>query len=118
MYLLTATYNSDKTIDETINSIESQSFKNIKWIVIDGQSTDSTLEKIKNCKINNEFVSEYDSGIFSAYNKGLRLLSRKKNDGILNIMDSDNFFANNNVSQKVYDIFNNYKGYLVHVKSY
>ena len=48
--LITVCFNSEKTIKKTLDSIESQSYKNIEYIIIDGQSTDNTNEIIKSHK--------------------------------------------------------------------
>lgn len=78
--VITASYNSEKTIARTIESVLNQDFDNFEYIVIDGNSKDSTLEIIKSYivefkrkKIAFKFISQDDSGIYEAWNKGLAL---------------------------------------------
>ena len=70
--IITPTFNSQKTINENINSVLIQSYKNWEQIIIDNLSTDNTLSIIK--KFNNDkikIISEKDKGIFDAINKGI-----------------------------------------------
>lgn len=70
--VITATLNAAKTISNTIKSIRLQSYPNIEWIVIDGGSTDGTVEILKdNEDIVDYWSSETDSGIYDALNKGI-----------------------------------------------
>ena len=71
--IITVTFNSDKTLEETILSVINQTYKKIEYIIIDGGSTDNTLniiDKYKN-KIN-YFISEKDHGLYEALNKGIK----------------------------------------------
>lgn len=72
--IITVTYNAESTIEETIKSVINQTYPNIEYLIIDGASTDSTtyLAKKYSNKIS-EFLSEPDSGIYDAMNKGIRL---------------------------------------------
>jgi glycosyltransferase involved in cell wall biosynthesis len=71
--IITATYNAKSLLSATIESIRRQSYENIEWIVIDGNSSDSTLSLIKeNEDIIDYWVSESDAGIYDAWNKGIR----------------------------------------------
>ena len=69
--IITVTYNSEKYLEETIRSIVDQNYKNIEYIIIDGGSTDNTLDIIKRYidKIN-YVISEKDNGMYDALNKG------------------------------------------------
>ncbi|NRB59549.1 MAG: glycosyltransferase [Winogradskyella sp.] len=78
--VITAAYNSEKTIERTINSILSQSQKNIEFIIVDGASTDKTKNIIKSfesvfnkSEISYKWISEPDKGIYDAWNKGLNM---------------------------------------------
>ena len=69
--IITATFNVVRSISETAESIRSQSYNNIEWVVIDGGSTDGTVEFLKqNEDVIGYWVSEADEGIYDAFNKG------------------------------------------------
>lgn len=71
--IITVCYNSEKTIEQTIQSVVKQSYQNIEYIIIDGGSCDGTLDIIK--KHQNQisyWISERDSGLYDAMNKGIR----------------------------------------------
>ena len=88
--IITVCFNSEKTIERTLKSIASQSFKDYEYIVVDGASTDGTLNIIKEYQpmFGNKLrmISEPDHGIYDAMNKGLRM-ARGKVIGILNSDD-------------------------------
>lgn len=72
--IITATYNAEKYLPAAIQSIREQTYDNIEYIIVDGGSTDSTLDIIKdNESIVDHWISEPDSGIYNAWNKGVRL---------------------------------------------
>ena len=104
--IITVTYNSEKTINDTIQSVLTQSYSNIEYIIIDGKSNDSTLEIIKeylplfNGRL--KYISEKDSGIYDAMNKGIKLAS----GDIIGIINSDDFYKSNNVIASVANAFN------------
>lgn len=90
--VITVCYNSEKTIQRTLQSIKGQTYKNIEYIIIDGGSTDKTLEIISNYKdIIDVLISEPDNGIYDAMNKGIQLA---KGDYI-GFLNSDDYYANN-----------------------
>lgn len=66
--IITATNNSEKTIQRLINSLKSQTHKDFEWIVFDNASSDGTLEKINKSGLNRIVVSEPDDGIYDAWN--------------------------------------------------
>lgn len=87
--IITATFNSEKTIRETIESVVSQSYSDVEYIVIDGGSTDKTLEIVNEYgKKIHKVVSEKDDGIYDAFNKGIRLSSGE----IIGILNSDDMY--------------------------
>lgn len=71
--VVTVCYNAVDTIESTINSVLCQLYCGFEYIVIDGKSTDGTLELIKQYSERIKWVSEKDSGIYDAMNKGISL---------------------------------------------
>ena len=72
--IITVVKNGSKSIEKTIKSVENQTLKNFEHILIDGKSTDKTLEIIYKYKKNfSRIVSEKDKGIYDAFNKGMKL---------------------------------------------
>ncbi|MDY7048506.1 MAG: glycosyltransferase family 2 protein [Microcystis panniformis WG22] len=102
--IITVVYNNQATIAHAISSVLSQDYSDIEYIVIDGASTDSTIEIIQSYseKIA-KFISEPDQGIYDAMNKGLNLAT----GDIVGILNSDDFYANNQVISQVVREFKN-----------
>ncbi|GAB3174254.1 glycosyltransferase family 2 protein [Telluribacter humicola] len=100
--IITVAYNSSSTIKETINSVLSQQVDSLEYIVIDGGSTDGSIDILKhfNDKIS-RWISEPDNGIYDAMNKGLRLATGE----VIGFLNSDDLYANKNVLIKVMNIF-------------
>jgi len=74
--VITVVKNDEKNILKTINSIKKQTFKNFEYIIVDGNSSDRTLNKIKIHKdIIDKIISEKDNGIYFAMNKGVKISS-------------------------------------------
>lgn len=96
--IITVVYNNAQTIKDAINSVLSQTYKNIEYIVIDGASTDGTVEIVKSYgeKIA-AFVSEPDRGLYDAMNKGIKLATGE----IVGILNSDDFYIHNRVIERV-----------------
>ena len=100
--IITVCFNSELTIEETINSVISQTYSNIEYIIIDGKSTDNTLKIIK--KFGNRvdlLISEKDDGIYHAMNKGV---SEATGD-VIGILNSDDLFYSNNTIKNVVKYF-------------
>ena len=92
--IITPVFNNKGGLLETIKSIKKQNFGNYEYIVIDGGSTDGTLEVIKNEKFITKWISEKDEGIYDAINKGLRLAKGK----IVNTINSgDRYYSKNSL---------------------
>lgn len=108
--IITISYNSEKTIEETILSVINQKYSNFEYIIIDGGSKDNTLSIVNKYKSSiTKVISEPDNGICDAFNKGLRECSGEiigiiNSDDILNI---DTLATLNNVLEKYpnYDIY-------------
>lgn len=99
--IVTITFNSDKTLQDTILSVLTQTYSNFEYIVIDGASKDNTSEIIKahetQFKGKLHWISEKDQGIYDAMNKGLRMAT----GDVAGILNSDDFFTSNDVLEKV-----------------
>ena len=72
--IITVTYNAEKVLEDTIQSIVTQSYKNVEYIIVDGGSKDHTLDIINRYREHiHTLVSEPDKGLYDAMNKGIRL---------------------------------------------
>jgi len=92
--IITVCYNAEKTIENTIRSVISQTYKYIEYIIIDGASTDGTLNIIKRYKDNIDvLVSEKDNGIYDAMNKGIKEAS----GDIIYFLNADDRFIKNDI---------------------
>ena len=89
--IITVSYNSENTIEQTIRSVLSQTYSNFEYIIIDGASKDSTIDIIKKyAKQDNRihYLSEPDNGIYDAMNKGIRLAT----GNIVALINSDDYY--------------------------
>ena len=103
--IITVTKNSEKYLEKNILSIDKQKYKNYEHIIIDGQSTDKTIDIInKNKNKIKYFISEKDNGLYDAMNKGIK----KSSGDIIGILNSDDVYYNEalNIVNKY---FNKYK---------
>ena len=99
--IITATYNSQATVMDTLKSVQCQSYPKIEHIIVDGQSVDNTLEIIKDLKHAGPLVSEPDRGIYDAMNKGIAMAT----GDIIGILNSDDFLADEDVIARVVKTF-------------
>jgi glycosyltransferase involved in cell wall biosynthesis len=96
--VITVCFNSAETILDTLESVASQTFRDIEHIIIDGGSTDGTLALLRSWnKHSFRLVSEPDHGIYDAMNKGIRLAT----GDIIGILNADDFYADNHVFAKI-----------------
>ncbi|RTE07921.1 glycosyltransferase family 2 protein [Paenibacillus whitsoniae] len=103
--IITASYNSEKYIEQTIQSVVQQTYTNIEYIIVDGGSTDSTLEIIQKYRERVAIlISEPDNGVFEAFNKGLRVAT----GDIIYFLNSDDFLADDKAIEDISRIFNEY----------
>ena len=101
--VVTVVFNGAETLEYTIRSIIEQTYDNIEYIIIDGGSTDATLDILR--KYDNSidyWVSEKDAGIYDAMNKGISLAT----GDVVGILNSDDIFEYPNV---ITDIANKFK---------
>lgn len=92
--IITVTFNSEETIEETILSVINQNYNNIEYIIVDGLSVDNTLQIVnKYANKISKIISEKDKGLYDALNKGIDLAT----GDIIGFIHSDDFYTNNNV---------------------
>ena len=103
--ILTVTYNSSATITDTIQSVLNQTYKDIDYWIIDGCSTDSTVDIIRKFEEQFEgrlhYISEKDNGIYDAMNKGIE----KCRGDIIGILNSDDYFTSETVIEQMVNNF-------------
>ncbi|EES6817208.1 glycosyltransferase, partial [Escherichia coli] len=88
--IITATYNSEKTLLDTLLSLEKQTYPDIEYIVVDGASNDNTIKLIKsNCTKVSKIICEPDKGIYDALNKGIQAAS----GDVIGFLHSDDLLA-------------------------
>jgi len=101
--IITVVHNNAENIKDAINSVHGQTYKNIEHIIIDGLSTDGTVEIVKSYgKRINKFITEKDKGIYDAMNKGIALAS----GDIIGILNSDDIYFDDKVLEDVVNVFN------------
>ena len=100
--IITVCFNSADTIESTIQSVISQDYAAIEYIIIDGKSTDSTLEIVGKYKSSiHTCISEKDKGIYDALNKGIALAT----GDIVAILHADDFYTSATVISDVVNAF-------------
>ena len=100
--IITVVRNNVATINDAINSVLSQTYKNIEYIVIDGASTDGTVGVVQSYtnKID-KFITEKDHGLYDAMNKGITLAT----GDIIGILNSDDMYFDINVIEDIANTF-------------
>jgi glycosyltransferase involved in cell wall biosynthesis len=92
--VITVCFNSVSTIEDTIKSVLIQNYKDIEYIIVDGGSTDGTIDIINRYRNNiSNIISEADNGIYDAMNKGLRVATGE----ILGFLNSGDFYVSETV---------------------
>ncbi len=99
--IITATYHSARTLVDTIHSVRRQTWQAKEHIIIDGGSTDGTMELVAANPHLNKVISEPDRGIYDAMNKGIRLA-----DGdVIGLLNADDFYADDRILEAVAGCF-------------
>lgn len=100
--IITVCYNSANTIEETILSVINQSYQEIEYIIIDGGSTDGTIDIIKKYEQRiSRWISEKDKGIYDAMNKGIKLST----GDLVHFLNSDDYFIDNNIVSEIAKVY-------------
>jgi glycosyltransferase len=100
--VITVCFNAEKTIVDTIRSVADQTFPDVEYIIVDGGSTDATLELVKSNPTRvARFISEKDRGLYDAMNKGLRLATGE----IIGFLNADDLYADEQVLSRVAEVF-------------
>lgn len=105
MSLITITFNSASTLHDTMQSVLSQTYLDIEYIVVDGASQDNTVDIIKEYEPRFEgrmrWISEKDNGLYDAMNKGIRMATGE----VVGIINSDDFYYRTDVIEQVAKAF-------------
>jgi glycosyltransferase involved in cell wall biosynthesis len=99
--IITVTFNSELYLEDTLLSIFSQSYPNIECIIIDGNSTDGTVSILQKYQNKITYISEPDSGIYDAMNKGFSLIT----GDLVGFLNSDDIFLDDNVIENLIKSF-------------
>jgi glycosyltransferase len=100
--IITSVYNNRDSIAQAIESVLNQTYSDIEYIVIDGASTDGTVDIIKSYEDSiSIFISEPDNGIYDGLNKGIHLAT----GDIIGFLHSDDFYFSNTVIEEIVNIF-------------
>ena len=91
--IITVSFNSAKTIRQTIESVLNQDYADLEYIVIDGASKDGTIDILKSFGNRIKFISEPDKGIYDALNKGVKMATGE----VIGTIGGDDFYPNNQV---------------------
>ena len=101
--IVTVCYNSSETIGRTLTSVQNQSYEHIEHVIVDGLSTDHTINIVNQFNHVAKVISEKDGGIYDAMNKGIKLASGE----VVGILNSDDFFTTNDIVEEIAAKFKN-----------
>ncbi len=100
--VITITYNSQFTVEDTIKSVLSQDYPDVEYIIVDGLSKDKTMEVVNQYRNRiSKIISEKDKGLYDALNKGIGLAT----GDIVGMLHSDDIYANEHVLSRIADEF-------------
>lgn len=101
--LITVSFNAESTIEKTIQSVLSQDYTSVEYIIVDGLSKDNTMSIINRYRDKiSVIISERDKGMYDAVNKGILLAT----GDIIGILNADDVFASNSIISKIVSEFN------------
>lgn len=113
--IITVVYNGERYLQQTINSVSNQTYKPIEYLIIDGASTDRTLDIIQDNETKiTKWISEPDQGLYDAMNKGIKLAKGK----LIGMINSDDWFEPNAVEVMVKAFFKNPTKTIFHANRY
>jgi glycosyltransferase involved in cell wall biosynthesis len=95
--IVTVTYNSEATLQDTLDSVQAQTFRDFEHIVVDGGSTDGTIDILKKLGGAVRWISEPDAGIYDAMNKGIRIARGRW----IHLLNSDDYYSSKDVLARV-----------------
>ena len=96
--IITVVFNGEKHLEQTIQSVINQNYDNVEYIIIDGGSTDGTIEIVKKYEDQIDYwVSEKDRGIYDAMNKGLSLVS----GDLVGFINADDFYNTHAIKKSI-----------------
>ena len=104
--IITATYNSKSMIKSSMDSVISQDYPNVEYVIVDGKSNDNSLDIIEGyIKMNFpiKLISEKDEGVYDAFNKGIMLTT----GDIIGFVHADDFLNSNTILSEIVSIFEN-----------
>lgn len=108
--IITVSFNSAKTIADTIQSVLSQDYPDIEYIVIDGGSTDSTVQIIEQHQDRiSHWISEKDRGMYDAMNKGIAIAT----GDVIGILNSDDVYMNTHIVSELMELLQSKKAQVV-----
>lgn len=103
--IITVTYQSEKTLKDTLESVLKQTYSNYEHIIVDGKSKDATMQIVKQYEAKYEgklkYISEKDKGIYDAMNKGIQMAT----GDIIGILNSDDIYAKETVLETIVNTF-------------
>ena len=104
--IITVCYNSESTIESTIQSVLNQDYKDIEYILVDGKSTDKTISIIDRYKSRiSKLISEKDEGMYFAINKGIKHAT----GDVVGILNADDFYFNDKIISRIVKEFQSKK---------
>ena len=104
--IITATYNNASTLETTIKSVVNQSHEEVEYIIVDGASTDGSLDIIKRYALRYpkviKYISEPDTGVYNAINKGIRMSTGE----VIGLLHGNDYFSSTDILSQVAEAMN------------